>query len=84
MLHVYGASLDFVINVPNRKYLIFKINIVVIYSDCVQDYNIDGLTQKRRKSIANTLQLHLFCIKPLIQTAKWSWVARNWNGTCFD
>ena len=33
------------------------------FEDC---YYIDGLVQKRRDSIANALELHLSCIKPLI------------------
>ena len=27
---------------------------------------LDGLMQKRRNSIANALELHLFCIKPSV------------------
>ena len=33
-----------------------------IKQDC---YQYDGIMQKRRKSIANALELRLFCIKPL-------------------
>ena len=31
-----------------------------------KDFHINGLMQRRRNSVANALELHLFCIKPSI------------------
>ena len=45
-----------------------------------QGHPMDGLMQKRRNSIANTLELRLFCIKPSLRGTDLQYMYMSWDG----